>query len=60
MININMHNPDAEEAASVTRKTGKNSGGFLFNDSSIYSFMKVMKCQLFFHVWEDLAQRTHV
>lgn len=58
MININMQN--LEEAASVTRKTGKNSSGFLFHDSSIYSFMKVMKCQLFFHVWEDLAQRTRV
>lgn len=39
MIDINTHNPDAEEAATVTRKTGKNSSGFLFHDSSIYSFM---------------------
>lgn len=60
MININVHNPDGEESASMTRKTGKNSSGFLFHDSTIYSFMKVMKCQLFVHVWEDLAQRTHV
>lgn len=52
-----MHYPDAEEATSVTRKTDMNKSGFLFHNSSIYPFMKVMKCQLFLHVWKDLAQR---
>lgn len=52
-----MHNPDAAEAAPVTRKADKNSSGFLYHDSSIYPLMKVMKCQLFLHVWKDLAQR---
>lgn len=50
ITDINMHNPDAEEAASVTRKTDKNSSGFLFHGSSIYPCMKVMKRQLFLHV----------
>lgn len=34
-----MLNPDAEEAASVTRKTDKKNSGFLFHDSSIYPYM---------------------